>query len=384
MWYSILALTHHRANCPDDPLRPAPHSGQQVGVPNGTAARGLLARPGDERLDADRSRCRREARFRTRPGRAGLIRIEPPGWAVRPIHGHTEARKIGTPHVPLHGDAAIAAVDTFSQSLARNRSAQTGLTEPQRRGDDGHARTGAFSLARESRHKRSRGSTSHGLAEGLLEAFVAVFLDANVVAEPQQGVGKLPMQAFAMSGFLAFGLGQPPLIVALVLADVPALRSRQHLTIGQVVRTIVRAALPINLALDTPLLLAGQREGGGKIDLMPPMLPGDAKGAHAGVNANDAFARYRRRVAVRLARADELDEEALLAVQRPAHDPHALDRTREGMGDHRVISNDTRPQRQRAPDHCPVAPADALLIAFALNALELPLPLKRGRPRTPS
>ncbi len=355
-----------------------------MGVPNGTAARGLLARPGDERLDADRSRCRREARFRTRPGRAGLIRIEPPGWAVRPIHGHREARKIGTPHVPLHGDAAIAAVDTFSQSLARNRSAQTGLTEPQRRGDDGHARTGAFSLARESRHKRSRGSTSHGLAEGLLEAFVAVFLDANVVAEPQQGVGKLPMQAFAMSGFLAFGLGQPPLIVALVLADVPALRSRQHLTIGQVVRTIVRAALPINLALDTPLLLAGQREGGGKIDLMPPMLPGDAKGAHAGVNANDAFARYRRRVAVRLARADELDEEALLAVQRPAHDPHALDRTREGMGDHRVISNDTRPQRQRAPDHCPVAPADALLIAFALNALELPLPLKRGRPRTPS
>ena len=45
----------------------------------------------------------------------------------------------------------------------------------------------------------------------------------------------------------------------------------------------------------------------------------------------DAFARYRRRVAVRLARADELDEEALLAVQRPAHDPHTLDRTRQRM-----------------------------------------------------
>jgi hypothetical protein len=159
IWYSILALTHHHANCPDDPLRPAAHR-QQVGVSTGTTARGLFARPGDERLDADRTRCRREARFRTRPGRFGLSRIEPPGRARRPIHGHREARQVGREYVPLHRDATIAAVNPFGQKLARDDTAETGLGESQRRGEDGHARTGASSLARERRHKRRRGSTS--------------------------------------------------------------------------------------------------------------------------------------------------------------------------------------------------------------------------------
>ena len=141
IWYSILALTHHHANCPDDPLRPAAHR-QQVGVSTGTTARGLFARPGDERLDADRTRCRREARFRTRPGRFGLSRIEPPGRARRPIHGHREARQVGREYIPMHRDATIAAVNPFGQKLARDDTAETGLGESQRRGEDGHARTG--------------------------------------------------------------------------------------------------------------------------------------------------------------------------------------------------------------------------------------------------
>ncbi len=121
--YSILALTRQRANCPDDPLRPAAHSRQQVGVPIGSAARGLCSRPGHKGLDGDWTRCRREARFRTRPRLTGVIRIEPPGRTRRPVHGHRKARKIGRKYVPLHRDATIAAVNTLGQPLARDSTA---------------------------------------------------------------------------------------------------------------------------------------------------------------------------------------------------------------------------------------------------------------------
>jgi hypothetical protein len=44
------------------------------------------------------------------------------------------------------------------------------LREPERRGDDGYTRAGAFSLARERRHKRRRGCLSDGFAESSLKA----------------------------------------------------------------------------------------------------------------------------------------------------------------------------------------------------------------------
>ena len=112
MRYSILALTRQRANCPDDPLRPAAR-GRQVGVLSGSAARGLLARPGREGLDVDRSRRRREARFGTRPGHAGLIRIEPPGRTRRPIHGDGEALDSLTRSFEANGFDVIPAPSVF-------------------------------------------------------------------------------------------------------------------------------------------------------------------------------------------------------------------------------------------------------------------------------
>ena len=177
-------------------------SRQQVGVPDGTTARGLLARPGDERLDADWSRCHREARLRTRPGRAGLIRIEPPRRANWPVHGHGKARKVGREYVPLHRDATITAVDPLGQTLARDSAAQTGLREPQRRRDDRDRRTGARSLARQVGRKGRRGRRIYGFTKGLLEAPITVLFDTDVMAEPQQGISKLPVETLPMGCFL--------------------------------------------------------------------------------------------------------------------------------------------------------------------------------------
>ena len=91
-------------------------------------------------------------RFRTRPGRFGLSRIEPPGRTIWPLHRDGKTRQIGTPHVPLHADATLAAVDALGQSLARDDAAQTGLRQPERCRDDDYTRAGTFSLAHERRY----------------------------------------------------------------------------------------------------------------------------------------------------------------------------------------------------------------------------------------
>src|SRR5262245_31826423 len=114
---------------------------------------------------------------------------------------------LSTPHVPLHADATRTAVDAFGQPLARHGAAQTSLREPERRRDDERTRAGAFSLAHERRHKRRRGCLSHGLSIAFLEALVAVLFDADVVAEPQQGIGKLPVETLVVGRFPAFDLG---------------------------------------------------------------------------------------------------------------------------------------------------------------------------------
>ena len=68
--YNIPGLIGHRASFTGESLCPA---FRQAGDP-GAAPRNL-SRPGRKLLNAQRTRCRRQARFRTRPGRAGLVRI---------------------------------------------------------------------------------------------------------------------------------------------------------------------------------------------------------------------------------------------------------------------------------------------------------------------
>lgn len=116
---TIPSLTGHRGHFAGEPLCPAPRMGQ---AGHRIIATRSLPRPGRKGLDAYRTRCRRQARFRTRPGRTGLVRIEPPPLTVRREGSQTD--QPGGVNIPLdRPHAALAPVDALLKRLLLNRAA---------------------------------------------------------------------------------------------------------------------------------------------------------------------------------------------------------------------------------------------------------------------
>jgi hypothetical protein len=303
-------LNPPRAACPGDPLRPTAIR-RQGGVPTGSATRGLGDGTGNraKRRHRYRTRHRREARFQTRPGSLCLHRVESPDRAIRPGLSLRKPRKICAPDVSLHRDATSTAMHPFAQRLAHDGAAQTGLRQPQRRGNDRDRGGSTSSLPPQFRHKRRRRRLSDGLAIRSLKTSIASAFDPDVVPESQQGIDQVPVQTPPVRGFPSLGVRQFVLGGVLVAAAPPAFRAGPDAAIRQVVAGIVRPSPAILSPLESPLFLPALTQRRGRIDRCPPVCPSNAEGARAGIDADDAAANRVVRLAVGKTSTDQLREE---------------------------------------------------------------------------
>ena len=275
--------------------------------------------------------------------------------------------------VSLGHYTTVAHVPTLRERFLRHRpAAVAGLAQlGGARGELVHFRVGTHSLTFQMGDEHSRCAHSNRAAKPALKSAVGDIFQLVHVPHSQDAVDELSVEALAMGSLLAIQFGQSSLCAALASRLVPRLGSLLDRSVGVVVVGVVGSALAIQMALLATNLFLDRLEFVAEPFQKSLLLSDCGDGRGSEIQTDVALSYLVLGLLVWFAFTDQLDVEAVAALQLAANDTYVLDATVETVDDDGIVVVYDRFQIQTQPFDARFSPPNATRIRFALDGIHL-------------